>query len=115
MDPNLIDGAIEEIDWQITEIVSGGAKGVDKLGEDWAEANYMSLKIFPANWYKYGKSAGYKRNEEMAEYADALIAIWDGKSKGTKHMIDIAKKQGLIVAIFKPNQMVINNTNLNSL
>jgi len=57
------------------------------------------IKQFPADWNKYGKSAGYKRNEEMAKYADALIAFWDGKSKGTKHMIDLAKRYGLKVKV----------------
>ncbi|MEA1980842.1 MAG: hypothetical protein U9N54_07710, partial [candidate division Zixibacteria bacterium] len=75
-------------------------KGVDKLGEEYAEQNYIPLLKFPANWNKYGKRAGYVRNEEMANNADALIAIWDGKSKGTNHMINIAKKKGLLVAIF---------------
>ena len=50
---------------------------------------------FPADWDKYGKAAGYKRNGEMARNADALIAFWDGKSRGTKHMIDLAKKYDL--------------------
>ena len=82
-----------------TEIVSGNARGVDKIGEELATFLGLSLKEFPANWNKYGKRAGYLRNEEMANYADALIAIWDGKSKGTKHMIDIAKKKQLKIYI----------------
>ena len=79
------------------EIVSGGAKGADKLGEEYAKLRGYSLKIFPANWNKYGKSAGYKRNVQMADYADALIAIWDGQSKGTGHMIDLSRTKGLKV------------------
>ena len=63
------------------EIVSGTANGADKLGEKYANENGYSIKQFPADWDKYGKSAGYIRNEEMAKYADALIAFWDGKSK----------------------------------
>jgi hypothetical protein len=59
----------------------------------------VPLKIFPAQWSIYGKGAGYIRNREMAQYADALIAFWDGKSKGTKNMIDEAKKQGLIIKV----------------
>ena len=81
------------------EIVSGTANGADKLGEKYAKENGYSIKQFPADWNKYGKSAGYKRNEEMAKYADALIAFWDGKSKGTKHMIDLAKRYGLKVKV----------------
>lgn len=77
------------------EIVSGNARGADKLGERYAKEHNLPVKLFPANWDKYGKRAGYLRNQEMANYADVLIAFWDEKSKGTKHMIDIAKKQGL--------------------
>ena len=77
------------------EIVSGNARGADKLGERYAKEHNLPVKLFPANWDKYGKRAGYLRNQEMANYSDVLIAFWDEKSKGTKHMIDIAKKQGL--------------------
>ena len=76
-------------------IISGDAQGADQLGTRYAEAKGYKVMHFPANWQKYGKSAGYKRNEEMAKHADALVAFWDGKSKGTKHMIDIATKKNL--------------------
>ncbi len=85
----------------ITEVVSGTAYGVDKMGERWAKENNIPIKQFPANWSAYGKSAGYRRNEEMADYADGLLALWDGESKGTKHMINIAKAQGLKVHVYK--------------
>ena len=81
------------------EIVSGNARGADFYGEMYAKNNKYNLKKFPANWSLYGKSAGYKRNEQMAKYSNMLIAFWDGKSKGTKHMIDLAKKHGLIVHV----------------
>ena len=81
------------------EIVSGNARGADKLGERYAKEHNLPLKLFPANWDKYGKRAGYLRNQEMANYSDVLIAFWDEKSKGTKHMIDIAKKQDLTVIV----------------
>ncbi|NMH86765.1 DUF2493 domain-containing protein [Flavivirga algicola] len=81
------------------EIVSGTAKGADKLGEKYANDSGYLIKRFPANWSKYGKSAGYRRNAQMAEYADALIAFWDGKSRGTKHMIDLAKRANLKVRV----------------
>ena len=81
------------------EIVSGHAKGADQLGEQFAHLKCYSLKIFPAQWNKYGKSAGFKKNAEMSEYADALIAFWDEKSKGTRHMIDLAKSMGLNVKV----------------
>lgn len=73
----------------ITEIVSGTAKGVDQLGEKYAKKKKIKIKEFPADWDNYGKSAGYRRNAEMAKYADCLLAIWDGESSGTKHMIDL--------------------------
>lgn len=81
------------------EIVSGNARGADKLGERYAKEHNLPVKLFPANWDKYGKRAGYLRNQEMANYSDMLIAFWDEKSKGTKHMIDIAKKQDLTVIV----------------
>ena len=88
---------IQNVD--VTEVVSGGARGADRLGEEWANIYNYPVKKFPANWNKYGKSAGYKRNAEMAQYADCLVAFWDGKSRGTKHMIDLAHKQGLKVRV----------------
>jgi len=85
----------------ITEIVCGGAKGADTLGEWYGEKNSIKVTKFPANWAKYGKSAGYIRNEEMAKYAEELIAFWDGRSGGTKHMISIARQLGLKVKIYE--------------
>ena len=82
------------------EIVSGAYKGADLLGEKYAAEHNYSIKQFPANWRRYGKSAGHKRNIEMAAYADALIAFWDGESKGTKHMIELATQAGLKVEVF---------------
>jgi hypothetical protein len=82
------------------EIVSGGASGADRLGERFAEEHDCKLTIFKAYW-KSGKSAGYRRNVEMAEYADACVCFWDGKSKGTKHMIDIATNKGLHLKVIK--------------
>jgi ABC-type enterochelin transport system substrate-binding protein len=80
-------------------IVSGNANGADKLGERYGKENNSPIETYPAEWDKYGKSAGYKRNQTMADNADGLIAFWDGKSKGTKHMIDIATKGGLKVRV----------------
>lgn len=96
----IVESAIKESYFPISEIVSGTARGVDKLGEQWAKLNNIPIKCFPADWETYGKSAGYKRNVQMGEYADALIAVYDGESKGTKHMIDIAKRLGLRVYIY---------------
>ena len=76
-------------------IVSGGARGADSLGEKYAQDEGFDLEIYPAQWKKLGKQAGFRRNEQMAEVADALIAFWDGESHGTKHMIDIMTNKGL--------------------
>ena len=81
------------------EIVTGAAKGADKLGERYAKEKGYPIKLFPADWDKYGSSAGPIRNKQMAEYADALIAFWDGKSKGTKNMIELANKYALKIRI----------------
>ena len=83
----------------ILSVVSGTARGADQLGERWAEESGIPISRFPANWDKYGKGAGYIRNKEMAENADMLLAFWDGKSAGTKHMINESIKQGLIVRV----------------
>ena len=82
-------------------VVSGNAKGADQLGEKYSKDEGFDLEVYPAQWKKLGKSAGYKRNEQMAEIADGLIAFWDGESKGTKHMIDISNKKGIDVRIIK--------------
>ena len=93
--------AIKKIDWKPTVVISGGAKGADKLGELYSKNNNLKLECYPAEWKKYGKSAGYIRNSEMAKNAEALIALWDGVSKGTKHMIELAKKKKLRVLVYK--------------
>lgn len=77
------------------EIVSGGARGADSLGEKYAIERGLPIKIFKADWAKHGKSSGFKRNIEMAEYADMLICFWDGESKGTRHMINTAHKYNI--------------------
>jgi hypothetical protein len=84
----------------IEEIVCGLAKGADSLGWHYANNHSILVKEFPAEWDKYGKAAGYRRNVEMAKYSDMLIAFWDGESKGTNHMIATAKKYGLDYVVF---------------
>lgn len=93
--------AINTCEWKITAILSGGARGADKLGERAARELNIPLEIYPAQWDIFGKSAGYRRNEEMANHAEALIAIWNGHSKGTKHMIDLATRKGLRVFVYR--------------
>lgn len=90
--------AIRESGFPITEVVSGGARGVDRLGEVFANAEGIPIKRFEPDWSR-GKGAGFARNWDMAYYADALIAVWDGESSGTQQMIDCARKRKLRVHI----------------
>lgn len=87
----------------ISEVVCDGARGVDNLGKLWAENNNIPIRLFPADWNTFGKSAGYKRNVEMAKYADALILIWDGVSKGSNHMLNIATEYKLRKRVYTLN------------
>lgn len=104
--------------WEITEVVSGCAPGVDRLGEQWAALHNIPVAQFPAHWEdiltepcsvrtrrdggRYNALAGLNRNLAMARYADALVAIWDGYSHGTRHMIETARKLGLKVHVHRP-------------
>ena len=88
-------------DQNTIEIVSGAYyKGADKLGEKYAAEKGFKLTKFPADWNRFGRAAGPKRNKQMANYADVLIAFWDGKSRGTKNMIEVAKSNHLNVFIY---------------
>lgn len=82
------------------QIVSGMARGADKLGEQYANEKNYKVYCMPADWEKEGKRAGYIRNKKMAEFADSLIAFWDGDSRGTKMMIDLAEANGLQVKVY---------------
>ena len=77
-----------ELGERAVSIVSGMARGADALAAQFARDNNIKLYEFPADWDKYGKRAGYLRNAEMADFADGLLAFWDGESRGTKHMIE---------------------------
>lgn len=81
------------------EIVSGVSIGADLLGISYAKEMSYDIKKFPANWERHGLSAGVKRNYEMACYAKSLICFWDGKSRGTANMIEVARKRGLTVKV----------------
>lgn len=102
---SLLEKEVDRILTGITdiEVVSGAARGADNLGTVYARQHGHKLKTFLANWELYGKSAGFARNGDMAAYANGdgmLIAFWDGKSSGTRHMINIAKSTGLTVHVF---------------
>ena len=85
--------ALDPFEKDITEVVSGTARGADSIGEQWARGRDIPIKRFEPNWEQYGKSAGFIRNSEMGTYADAAICFWNGKSAGTKHMIQTMKFQ----------------------
>lgn len=99
-DRSLVEECVENSGFDISCVVSGCARGVDTLAIQYAYKNGIELKRFPADWKKYGLSAGYKRNQQMAEYSDGLISIWDGQSPGTKNMIQIAKNMNLPTFVF---------------
>lgn len=87
-----IDLALQAANWMPTEIVSGGARGVDTAGEFYAKSKRLHLAMFPAEWDRLGRRAGFVRNERMAHYADALLAVWDGSSRGTLNMIECMQR-----------------------
>jgi len=99
-DFKLVESAIAASGFVITRIISGGAKGVDQAGEQWARQKDIPIERFDPDWKRFGRGAGPMRNRKMAQNADALIAIWDGKSKGTQNIIDLAKHQGLEVFVY---------------
>lgn len=101
-----IGKAIEESGFMPTEVLSGTARGVDHAGETWAQLRDIPVRRFPADWNAYGKIAGRARNLKMAENADALIAIWNGVSTGTEHMIETAKRCKLKVFVLNTTQQV---------
>ena len=90
----------------IGTIVDGMARGVDDLAARYAVDNGIDNVRVPAEWKRYGKGAGKRRNKKMAEMADGLIAIWDGKSGGTRHMIECAKAEKLkfIIISYQTNK-----------
>ena len=85
---------MSNLDFIVTEVICGGARGADTLGEQWAKENGVPIKYFYPNWDVLGKSAGHIRNREMAEYGDYLVAFWDKKSSGTQNMIMTMQQMG---------------------
>lgn len=84
-----------------TLIISGGAKGIDQLAEAYANKHKIPIQTFLPNYQMYGKAAPLVRNKEIVNACDILIAIWDGKSKGTKFTIDFALKEGKTVKVYE--------------
>jgi hypothetical protein len=100
-DYSLVVQAVERSGYNITEVVCGCAVGIDRLGEQWAIANNIPIKEMPADWSRNGKAAGRMGNRDMAEYADAAIVLWDGKSLGSRNMVEnmIRRKKPYYVAL----------------
>jgi len=90
---------------RIDAVLCGGARGVDALGERCAEERGIKVEYHRADWVKYGRAAGAVRNGEMAKYADGLVAVWDGESRGTGHMIALAKVKGLWLYVFEVEEV----------
>jgi hypothetical protein len=106
-----LNGIFANLDMADTEIISGVAEGADKTGEKWAGQNGVQVRRFPADWKKLGRKAGFIRNQQMADEATHLVAFWDGKSSGTKHMIRIAKEKGLKVRVVNVGEGVSQPAN----
>jgi hypothetical protein len=86
-------------------VVSGCAKGADKIGERYAYKQGFKVDTHPADWEKYGKRAGYIRNIEMIDSCDGVVAFWNGESKGTKHSIDYANEKNVPCVVVKYKEM----------
>ena len=102
-DAEVLKAAIAESGFSITKVISGDARGVDKLGIEWARANGVPVERFKPQWIgsdgEYRPYAGNTRNRDMARVAEALVAVWDGRTKGTKDMIKQAQHFGLKVFV----------------
>ena len=103
-DYSILLTAINRCPFVVTEVVSGRARGVDTLGERYAKENGLPLHLFPADWKKFGNRAGPIRNGQMADFAEAVICVWDGLSTGTKNMIKQATDRGLHVYVYRTDQ-----------
>lgn len=110
IDPAHVFWAVEESGFTPSVVLSGTARGADQCGEVWAECVGVPVEKYPAEWNRYGKQAGFLRNEQMANNADALIALWDGVSPGTRHMINTAYHKELRVFIYRTDQHPISDT-----
>lgn len=99
-DYNYLSSCLQKLFPEPFEVVSGGAKGADALSERYAKDNGLPTIIFKPDWDLHGKAAGFIRNKDIINAADKVVAFWDGKSKGTKHSIDLAVNQGKEVIIF---------------
>lgn len=102
-----VEKAVAECGWKITGVVCGCARGADTAGETIGIRMNVPIYKYPADWNKYGRAAGLIRNTQMAENAEALIAVWDGRSRGTQNMIRTAKAKGLKVFVHHVRELEI--------
>ena len=86
---------------RITEVIHGGARGADQLGFRWALQHHIRSRCFAAAWERFGKAAGVRRNHQMAQAGDLLIAFWDGQSAGTAHMVQCMRQRGKPVVVIR--------------
>lgn len=98
-DPSEVDAAMAECGWTPTVVICGCARGVDTLGMAWAEARGIPVERYPADWTAHGKAAGPIRNREMARNATALVLVWDGRSSGSRNMLETA--DGMRLRVFE--------------
>jgi hypothetical protein len=100
----LLDAALKACPWtdKITSVVCGMATGIDTFGYIWGKANGLTVAEHPARWELYGKQAGFIRNGEMAQVADAALIVWDEQSRGTKSMIQISRMHRLTTFVLIP-------------
>ncbi len=101
-DYTLLKNTLKNFD--INQIISGGARGADTLAEDYAREKHIPVKIFYPDWQKFGKAAGFIRNKDIVKNSDMVIAFWDGQSRGTRSSIELAKQYGKNVKIIRFNE-----------
>lgn len=101
--PYQIQAIINDLDIHVEAVINGCAQGADTAGAEWGIRNDIKVIDCPARWKMFGKSAGFIRNEGMSNIGDALLAFWDGKSKGTRHMIDCAVDKNLPIWVAIPD------------
>ena len=89
-----MDGALSRLGIDPSMVISGGARGVDRIAETWARARGIETRILKPDWRRYGRGAALKRNRELVEAGDVVVAFWDGTSRGTMHTVRTAEELG---------------------
>lgn len=104
-DPRLVASTMNSVleKFEVTEVVSGGARGADTLGEQWAKAHGIPTRVFLADWDRFGKSAGFRRNHDIIAGCDLCVAFWDGASRGTAHSLGLAREAGKRILVVRYN------------